>query len=362
MFRDAKGNLRPILDIINDIKNATAPTDRAATFIDIFEARAGAAALAITGSSDTIDDFRDRMENAMGTADEMARTMADNLRGDWIAFRSAIEGVQIAIGEAINDTARKWLQRLTTLTRGLVDIITVNRDFLGRWWSYILEGWDALQNDLGATIVGGWLIATGINNAISGIKTFWNNLIAGIQEAALFAVRFIVRQFAWTYAKIRGLNTEEVMNQWTAGLDNTIVGVEERSASRAADIEAGRRRWQQSLDDAAIRSLSRVDQVRNNAPKTNDRIEQLKLEIEALRNPATKTESDQDKKTKDKNEEIKNLVSNLSTTKSGSDNKGGLSGTFSAFEMENVKGNIIEDTLNKQLKLQQETNISRRRV
>jgi TP901 family phage tail tape measure protein len=493
--KDAKGNLRPILDIINDIKNATAPTDRAATFIDIFEARAGASALALAGSTNAIDNFRDAMENATGTADEMARTMADNLRGDWIAFRSAVEGVQIAIGEAINGTTRGFLQRLTALTRGLVDIITVNRDiltapfrmlrdiigqtvqaltnfinagfntlawarnigdgirdafggaiegvvelfnqnrigeavrlmwlqiqlefeqgrlniinrmnetvaalaepftaisaifaniwqwigdtvaqvaayisetwgnelnwlssFFGQWWGYILDGFDAWQNDIGAVIVGGWwFIATGINNAITGIETFWNNLVTGIMEAALFAVRAIVRQFAWAYAKIRRLDTEQIMNEWTAGLENKIIDIEGRAQNRANEIEAGRQQWQQSIDDSAARSMDRVDQVRANAPQTNDRIEQLRLDIEALRNPAT-DDAASDTKKREKNKEIENLaaeIGNKATSKAGAGEKNGLSGTFSAFEMGNVTGNVIEDTLNKQLKSQQETN------
>jgi TP901 family phage tail tape measure protein len=552
-IKDVHGNLRPILDILLDLNKATSnldPTDQASIFEEIFESRAASSAIAVIRSTEAVEEFRDKMAKAKGTADEMAKTMANNLRGDWIAFKSAVEGVQIAIGEAVNDLSRDFLQRLTDLTRALVVIITNNRELiaalaamglraliagasifslcigfrmllgiaislwrplltilgmflrlapivfgtltpigmlraaiiqtvaamtyfsgagsqlltwaanigsglsnsfnsafgdiialfndgrtvdaakllwlkiqlifeqgrlyvtnqmnemvaafyepfsafydffvqiwqgigdatmqvvnfigntwgaelnwlgelLGSWWSWILAGWDALQNDLGAVIVGGWWsIASGMNTALSAIQTWWNDLITGIQETFLVVVRAIVRQFAWAYAQIRGMNPDDVMNEWTAGLTDMIAGVELRSQNRTAEIEAGRQQAQQLLDDAATRSMERVDQARANAPKTNERIENIRLQIEELKKPLA-NETTLDTETKEKNKEIENIAATLGdydTSKTGKGGKNELSGTFSAFEMGNVTGNLIEDVLNKQLKLQQETN------
>ncbi|MDR0705886.1 MAG: phage tail tape measure protein [Planctomycetaceae bacterium] len=495
---DSSGRMRSLMDILRELKSATSglgQTGQMSAFYDIFEQRAGTAALVLGNAGNAVNEFRDSMQNAAGTADEMARVMGDNLRGDWISFMSAIEGVQIALGETFNNVMRRITQNLTYATRlvsnfitgtaniinlinpfnqlqnvianvrnaiigllgtgnavlnwviqistnirnyfseafgGVIALFTDGRvtdavqmfwlqillqfeqgrlalsnwsneavaamvepfeaitnffgniwqwitetasqciqwisdtwgdelgwlgEFLNSWWNSILGGWNALQNNIGEVIVGGWwTIATGINNAISGIESFWNELVTGIQEAALFAVRFIVRQFAWAYAQIRGLDTEAVMNEWTAGWDEMIVGVEGRSQDRAGEIETGRQQWQQEIDAAAQRSLNRVNQARENAPQTNQRIEDLRNQIAALQVTPPPTELG-NPNVQAKNLIIEDAVANLDYG-SGKTGKGGdgKSGTFSAFEMGNVKGNLIEDTLNKQLKIQEETN------
>ncbi|MDR1141270.1 MAG: phage tail tape measure protein [Planctomycetaceae bacterium] len=131
--KDVTGNLRPLMSVLQELKDKVSSFDNAdqmSVFYDIFENRAGTAALVLGNAGDAATDFRMKMINAAGTASEMAKIMADNMKGDYIALISAYEGVQIAFGDAVNQMSREWLQFGTTITRGIADFITENKEFV----------------------------------------------------------------------------------------------------------------------------------------------------------------------------------------------------------------------------------------
>jgi len=126
---DQSGKMRPLLSILQDLKDATAEmgqTEAMGVFFDIFEARAGTAAITLANAGDAITDFRIKMIEAEGTCSQAAKTMSDNMKGDWIALMSAVEGVQIAVGDALNDITRGFLQSLTSATRELSNFISAH--------------------------------------------------------------------------------------------------------------------------------------------------------------------------------------------------------------------------------------------
>jgi TP901 family phage tail tape measure protein len=130
---DVTGKMKPLLTILNELKKAISgmgQTAQMSAFYDIFEQRAGTAALVLGNAGDAATDFRIKMLNAGGTAAEMAKTMADNIKGDWIAFMSAVEGTQIAFGDAVSQMSREWLQFGTIIVRGLTDVLTHNKEFI----------------------------------------------------------------------------------------------------------------------------------------------------------------------------------------------------------------------------------------
>lgn len=130
---DPTGKMRPLMTILQDIKAATGSmgdTEAMGVFFDIFEARAGSAALVLGNAGDAVTDFREKMIESAGTAAAMAKTMADNIKGDWIALTSAAEGVQIAVGDAFNDLGRDFLQWATMATRGVAVWVQENKSLV----------------------------------------------------------------------------------------------------------------------------------------------------------------------------------------------------------------------------------------
>jgi TP901 family phage tail tape measure protein len=130
---DVTGKMKPLLSVLEELKEATSnmgQTAQMSAFYDIFEQRAGTSAIVLGKAGDAVQNFRAKMYNAAGTTDEIAKTMSDNIKGDWIALVSALEGVQIAIGEVFNELSRDTLQDLTELTRGLIEFINENHDFI----------------------------------------------------------------------------------------------------------------------------------------------------------------------------------------------------------------------------------------
>lgn len=82
---------------------------------DIGGLRGISSLFAIMNSSD--EDFQqlvDSVANSEGSAEEMSKTMLNNLQGDITILKSAIEGLQIVISDAFNEEFRGFIQKLTT--------------------------------------------------------------------------------------------------------------------------------------------------------------------------------------------------------------------------------------------------------
>jgi hypothetical protein len=127
---DALGNMRPLLSILMDLEQATSQltsTDQISVFFDLFGERAANAAILLGKSGDAVVDFRQKMMNSLGSSEQMAKTMTDTLYGDFIALTSAVEGTQIAVGEALGDMSRSVLQFATGNVRGIAIFISENQ-------------------------------------------------------------------------------------------------------------------------------------------------------------------------------------------------------------------------------------------
>jgi TP901 family phage tail tape measure protein len=100
---DASGNMRPFGDVMIEIGKAMASMPggkRLALARDLFDPRAAGAALKLARSD--FPALNEAIDNARGTAGRTAVTMDSGLGGAFRRFMSAVEGVQIAIGEAIS--------------------------------------------------------------------------------------------------------------------------------------------------------------------------------------------------------------------------------------------------------------------
>ncbi len=108
-FAEVVDNLRSSLGGLSQVEQVAAATA-------IFGKESYAGMLAIVNASE--EDFNklsDSVNNAKGAAEQMAAIKLDNLEGDITLMKSAADGLQIAIGEALLPAFRGAVQQITAL-------------------------------------------------------------------------------------------------------------------------------------------------------------------------------------------------------------------------------------------------------
>lgn len=122
---DNNGKMRDLQSIFADFNSALSDmtdAEKTQTLNSIFnkvDLKSVNALLAT--STDRWKEVSNAIDNAAGSAEEMAKTQLDNLSGDITIFNSALEGAQIALSDKLTPTLRKFVQfgtdglsRLTT--------------------------------------------------------------------------------------------------------------------------------------------------------------------------------------------------------------------------------------------------------
>ncbi len=114
---DAQGNLRPLQDTFMDLKDAMAGmSDQEKTDIltKMFNKTDLASVNAILGqTSETFEELSAAIGDSTGAAAGMAGTQLENLAGDVTFFKSAFEGMQIAISDMLTPALREVVQFAT---------------------------------------------------------------------------------------------------------------------------------------------------------------------------------------------------------------------------------------------------------
>jgi TP901 family phage tail tape measure protein len=101
---DAAGNLKPLVDILDEINTATARmpvAERTAKMAQAFGLLGITSANVLAGSAKSVRDLRDGVAAAGGTARRAAKEMDAGLGGAIRIANSAIEGTQLALGDAL---------------------------------------------------------------------------------------------------------------------------------------------------------------------------------------------------------------------------------------------------------------------
>lgn len=111
---DDEGNMLSLMEVMRDLRNGFAgltEDEAAATAANLAGKEAMSGLLAIVNASD--EDF-DKLTNAIygadGAAQQMSATMQDNLQGDITIMKSAIEGFEIAVSDALTGSLREIVQ------------------------------------------------------------------------------------------------------------------------------------------------------------------------------------------------------------------------------------------------------------
>lgn len=123
-------DLQVELEDVNPATNKTADIVKtladagltAADALTIFGDRGGPAILALTSQTDDLQRLTGELKNVEDESKRMAETFRDNLKGDIQSFKSAVEGLILALGDGgLTGFLRGSFQGATTLTRYLTE-------------------------------------------------------------------------------------------------------------------------------------------------------------------------------------------------------------------------------------------------
>lgn len=131
---DAEGNMRPFVSILSDFNNQmdgmtdAEKTDIISTIFNKTDIASVNALLATT--EDRWVEVAQAITSAEGAAQAMADTQLDNLAGDVTLFKSALEGVKIAISDKVAPALREVVQLGSELMTGITNALQ-NGDMSG---------------------------------------------------------------------------------------------------------------------------------------------------------------------------------------------------------------------------------------
>ena len=180
---DSEGNmksLKGVMDMLREKMGGLDTATQAAAASDLFgkEAMSGMLAIINAGTSD-YDKLTTAIYGADGAAKKMADTKLDSLSGQWTILKSAVEGMNIALGERLAPYAKQFVTWFTGKIPDITDCIVNTVDYLSNHTEDIKE--TAIAIGTVVTAIAGFNIAGSIGNSISGIS----NLVSLFKGASV---------------------------------------------------------------------------------------------------------------------------------------------------------------------------------
>lgn len=178
---DAKGNMKPLSGVVDNLNSSLGKLtsqQRADVISTIFgtESMSGVLALMNQGGK-SLSSLSKELKNANGAAHDMADTKLDNLYGQWIILKSAVEHMQVSLGERLAPYAKQFVTWLTGKIPAITDSIVSFVDYLSKNTETIKSVAIAIAG-IGLAFAGFSAVGK-IGSTISGIKE-----IAGIFKGA----------------------------------------------------------------------------------------------------------------------------------------------------------------------------------
>lgn len=199
---DTEGKMRSLSDVFGDLSNAMetmTQKEKITTIANLFNTRDLASAEALLNAvNQDWDKIGASILDAQGAAQKMANTQLDNLEGDMTLFKSALEGVQIAVSDGLTPVLRNLVQ---AGSKGLSEITGKLREYLAsdatqeklgkitgaveKLLNIILDNSDKIL-DTGVTVISGIMDALGflvehidvVATAVGALGTAWVGLKA----------------------------------------------------------------------------------------------------------------------------------------------------------------------------------------
>lgn len=204
--KDSAGNLRAIPDILADVVKATKTmgnADRAAILKTIFgeEAGTGVSELIKQQGDGAITSFTNVLRKSAGENARVAKTMADNAKGDIDTLKSAWEDVGIEIFEGNNGGIRSFIQQITGVVNGIGNWMRVNPELTGTLFKAAAAM--AIVAAVGGSIT---IMLAGILGPMAMLK--YSISILGIKSLPLMggALTKLGGAFKWVIGGLRALS------------------------------------------------------------------------------------------------------------------------------------------------------------
>ena len=131
---NADGSMKTFRGVIDNLRSSLgglSESEQVAAATAIFGKESFAGMLAIVNASDA--DFKklsDSVNNAAGAAERMAQIKLDNFEGKVTLLKSAFEGLQIALGDALLPTFTQGAEKAAELISKLTEFINANPDLV----------------------------------------------------------------------------------------------------------------------------------------------------------------------------------------------------------------------------------------
>ena len=113
-------------DLINAFKILKERNIDLTAATELTDERSKAAFLTMVNGIDSIEGLQKSLRKSEGAAKRMADVMADNLAGDTDKAKSAVEGLQISLGERLNGAARAVTQTFTNFVGQIDEFIKLD--------------------------------------------------------------------------------------------------------------------------------------------------------------------------------------------------------------------------------------------
>jgi len=220
-IKNSSGNMRPFRDILSDLRTKLMmipdQADRAGVVMQIFGKRAGPAMAALLSQgSDAFRDLLDQIDNAGGTANDIANEMEAGLGGAIRALKSAIEGLVITIGDDLDTVLRpligqlvefvRYLNEIDPATRILLEmIVAVTAAMLA--WKLVLIPVAAVLSEI--VVVP---IVAFIGTVVSAVEAATVAFVAAGTAISALPIVFLASAAAWAAIKI--WNLAKAIYEW----------------------------------------------------------------------------------------------------------------------------------------------------
>ncbi|ATO12171.1 phage tail tape measure protein [Bacillus velezensis] len=290
--KDAHGNLKPIPELVGHISKqfegmtSAQKTAAAAQLVGV-EAASGFVTLLGVGEKG-LRNYSKTLKEAGGTADKVAKTQMDNLKGAFEQFTSALDGLGIAIGNEflptfrkIVDTGTKVVEFLSELNPG---IITTGLEMAGAAAAVALVASSMMK--LGIAVRGlfvamgpaGWVI-TGLSllaGALVGVKAGYDQVNTVSLEAAEAKQKEIdsINNLATEFEKLQNKTklTAEEMAHYLDLNDRIKLETDSHAIKLMKEEQEGLRKKSGLTNNEFDRYLSLNDKVLEKAPITSKAI------------------------------------------------------------------------------------------
>lgn len=294
--KDSDGNMRNLNDIMIDLNTALADmgsADKAAMIKTIFNKTDIAAVNALMkATSGEFQNLKGEISDCAGAAEEMQKTMTDNLQGKLTILQSALEGLGIAFYEVFDDNAKNAVDAATGAVGTLTDAIKdgdlgVSLEGLSQQFEVLMDDLILFAQDSLPGVIDG---ATWFLENLDTITTLLESLGLGYLAYEGYCVAATIATEGFTAAL--ALNPIALAVGVVAGLATALYNVYQEAEKASPEIEL----YARSCENAANNSHKLADSTEDMVNGFDGQYEiahRLKKRLDELTDPMTGLITDQ---------------------------------------------------------------------